>query len=395
MAAAPARRVKGTGSYRALPGGRWELRVSLGKDPADSDRYLQRSKVVHGSERTARAALRELVGEEESRRRQATRGTVSFLMDAYLEHLRLAGRSPNTLRGFGTAMELHIKPALGHIPLADLTAGHLSAFYRDKLKAGLAPGTVRKSHAILSAGLTLAQRWGWMGDRPNPAKLATPPEAEGDEPDPPTPEEVRALIDAAEIRNPIMAMLLFTAATTGARRGELCALRQSSIDLEAARMTVSGSVWSVKGAWGVKSTKTGKVRRLALDDLTAAALLLHRQRQQASGVTVADPYVFSPTLEGDRPYLPDSVTRFFVRLRDDLGLRHVKLHHLRHFMTTQLLGAGVDVRTVSGRGGWANANVVLGVYGHFMPEVDRAAANIMGQLLKAPSDADVANVLTD
>ena len=71
----------------------------------------------------------------------------------------------------------------------------------------------------------------------------------------------------------------------------------------------------------------------------------------------------------------------FISLRDRVGLRGVRLHDLRHMHTTQLLAAGVPVRTVSGRLGHANAATTLNVYGHFLEASDREAAAVMAALL--------------
>ena len=49
---------------------------------------------------------------------------------------------------------------------------------------------------------------------------------------------------------------------------------------------------------------------------------------------------------------------------------------------TQLIGAGVDVRTVAGRLGHSDPSVTLRVYSHALEERDRAAAEIMGQLIQ-------------
>ena len=46
------------------------------------------------------------------------------------------------------------------------------------------------------------------------------------------------------------------------------------------------------------------------------------------------------------------------------------------------LSAGVDVRTVAGRLGHRNAATTLNVYAHFVEQTDRAAADIMGGVLR-------------
>jgi integrase len=97
-----------------------------------------------------------------------------------------------------------------------------------------------------------------------------------------------------------------------------------------------------------------------------------------------DAFVFSPEPDGAVPYRPDTVTGFFIRVRDGLGLRGLRLHDLRHFTATQLIGAGVDVRTVAGRLGHSDPSVTLRVYAHVLEEHDRAAAAVMGRVLGQP-----------
>lgn len=123
-------------------------------------------------------------------------------------------------------------------------------------------------------------------------------------------------------------------------------------------------------------------------------LLLRRHRAnverwvvEAEGSLAADAFVFSPYVDGIQPFRPDNVTSFFMRVRDSLGLKQVRLHDLRHFTATQLIGAGVDVRTVAGRLGHSDPSLTLRVYSHAIEERDRAAAAIMGRVLgtAAPS----------
>ncbi len=135
-----------------------------------------------------------------------------------------------------------------------------------------------------------------------------------------------------------------------------------------------------------KDTKTHAVRRVALDAGTLAALDAHRElmdaRAETCGVSlVEDAFVFSNSPDGSAPWFPDSVSCSFKRLCVPEGLHDVRLRDLRHFVATQLLGAGVDVRTVAGRLGHRNAATTLNVYAHFLEQTDRAAADIIGQVI--------------
>ena len=74
------------------------------------------------------------------------------------------------------------------------------------------------------------------------------------------------------------------------------------------------------------------------------------------------------------------MTNQFIAFRDQAGVSF-RLHDLRHFTATQLIGAGVDVRTVAGRLGHSDPSVTLRVYSHALEERDRAAADVIGRVL--------------
>ena len=190
---------------------------------------------------------------------------------------------------------------------------------------------------------------------------------------------------AAE-QSPELACYLLVAAATGARRSEVIALRWSNINFAAAVVSIERGV--VFGPDGLveKDTKTHAARRVALDAATLATLAAHRAsmtaRAEACGEElVTDAFVFSNSIDGSDCWFPDSVSRSFRRLCAKEGLRNVRLHDLRHFVATQLLGAGVDVRTVAGRLGHRNAATTLNVYAHFLEQTDRTAADIIGRVI--------------
>lgn len=118
----------------------------------------------------------------------------------------------------------------------------------------MAVSTVRQIHAILSGAFKAAVRWEWM-DR-NPATSAKLPKGARPAPQPPTPEEVGHLLTAAWKRNADLAVYIWLAATTGARRGELCGLRWSGVDIEAGMLRFVGN-YIVRGGRRIeKDTKT-------------------------------------------------------------------------------------------------------------------------------------------
>ncbi|MGH9272914.1 MAG: tyrosine-type recombinase/integrase [Ilumatobacteraceae bacterium] len=80
------------------------------------------------------------------------------------------------------------------------------------------------------------------------------------------------------------------------------------------------------------------------------------------------------------------MSRGFKRLCVAEGLPDVRLQDLRHFVASQLLSAGVDVRTVAGRLGHRNAATNLNVYAHFLEQADRGAAAVIGRVIADDQD---------
>ena len=323
---------------------------------------------------------------------QGAGATLGQLLDEWLQECERLDLSPTTIRNYKSQVERAIRPRLGKVPLSALTAKHLDDLYGPLKGAGKSPKTIRNIHAVLSAALHQGVRWGWL--KQNPADMAKPPRVAHTKVHAPTTETVKKVIAAAEDRDPRLAPLLMLAALTGMRRGELCALRWNDVDLEAGVITVSRSLIVAVGGLAEKSTKTDRSRKVALDPVGVSLLVDHRNRvdgwaEQAGATLPDDAFVFSPFVEATTPFRPDNVTNFFIRVRNDVGAPGVRLHDLRHFTATQLIGAGVDVRTVAGRLGHADPSITLRVYADVIEERDRAAAVVMGQVL-APSTKQAA-----
>jgi len=116
------------------------------------------------------------------------------------------------------------------------------------------------------------------------------------------------------------------------------------------------------------------------------ALAGHRTRTEkaaASTGRVVDPddQIFTSDPEGRRPGRPELVTRRWERLRARSDLAHMRIHDLRHFVATQLLTAGIDVRTVANRLGHASTSTTLDIYWAWVPARDRDAARHLEAIL--------------
>jgi integrase len=363
----------------------WRAKVFLGRNPiSGKQRYL--SRTIHGSKREAQAVLAKILAEVGTGAPEFVDGTLEQLASSCLEtaeqHL-----SPSTIREYRRLLSKVILPRFGARKVSSLRAAEIDAFYTELRARGLSTRSIHNVHALTRRLLNQGVRWGWI--MANPALRASPPVPRRFEIRPPSPEQVRALLDAAGKNAPDLAMLLRLAAVTGARRGELCALRFSDVGLASRSLTISRSISGERGADLIeKDTKTHSVRTIALDEETAKELDRQRermrQRAEAVGTSLgAAAHVFSDDPAGALPWRPSRVTASFIKLRDSLGTT-TRLHDLRHFAATQLLAAGLPVTTVAGRLGHTDATTTLSIYAHFVEASDREAAQTIAHVLAKP-----------
>jgi len=224
--------------------------------------------------------------------------------------LERKGRSPSTIYNYDKTYRRNIAPTLASKPVEKITTKMLTDLYGEHQRRGLAPRTVYQIHATISSMMTQACRWGWRDS--NPAQWAEPPALPNTVPAVPTPDDVRALMRAAEeSRRPEYARAVFVAASTGVRRGELCVIRRHrDIDWDRKVLTVAHNIIDLNGRPPEEApTKNRRIRRLAIDDHTLRHLaeqveMLERRAAEVGVELDPDPFVFSDSVDGSEPWRP-------------------------------------------------------------------------------------------
>ncbi len=281
----------------------------------------------------------------------------------------------------------YIIPSIGRLPLEKLDTRVIGQFYAYLIEEhGLSPATVRRAHALIRGSLRSAVRWGWISR--NPAVDAVLPRMEKTETVMPSTEQVVAAIIEADNLDAEFGVFVRLAAATGARRGELCGLRWSSVDLAKSVVRIEANVIPVPGGTLLKDTKNHAKRDVPLDEHTLDVMRDHHDEMIARALAcgaVLGPgaFVFSFAHDGSEPWHPDTASNRWSTVRERSGLAGVRLHDLRHYQATMLLAAGMPVKNVSKRIGHRDASVTLNVYAHAIEELDRESADVMGGLLGA------------
>jgi integrase len=202
---------------------------------------------------------------------------------------------------------------------------------------------------------------------------------------PALPEQAARLLNLVCVEDEEFGLYLWTAFTTGARRGEVCALHENRFDFTRQQVRVSANYIVKQGNRIEKAPKASEGRVLSLDLLRCELLRERFQRRCAEardlGVGVPeDAFAFSPDPAGRTPWNPDTMTHRYRRYARRVGITS-SLKELRHYSATQLLAAGTDLKTVAGRLGHAEGSTTLKFYAQFTsPAGQHAAAVIPSQL---------------
>jgi integrase len=137
----------------------------------------------------------------------------------------------------------------------------------------------------------------------------------------------------------------------------------------------------------VKPPKTKAGRRdISLPDIVVEALREHRRQQLELRVALGtgrmpeDALVFPAPLQGGYQR-PRAHSKEWARVAECIGMPEVTFHALRHTHASQLIGAGIDVVTISRRLGHAKPDITLRVYAHLFAKDDSAAAGAINDAL--------------
>lgn len=243
-------------------------------------------------------------------------------------------------------------------------------------------------HTAISATLAAAVRWDWI--KSNPAGVVKKPRQPVPQPKPPSPQEAGRIIAAAWEQGDDWGTFVWLTMVTGMRRGELLALRWHDVDLAAGKLEIRRNYVWIDGRGVEKDTKTHQMRRISLDLATVEVLNAHRERCERQVRSLGlepsgSAFLFSHEPDFGKPYNPSATSHRYADMCATLGIDS-HLHALRHYSATELLTAGVDLRTVAGRLGHGGGGAVtLRVYAAWVGESDRRAAEILGGRLQRPS----------
>ena len=280
----------------------WALVVALGRD--NDGKYRYQWHTFKGTRSDAQDEMRRLLAKRPSASGLSTMATFAREYLAAQRH-RL---SPTTLFRYADIIDREIVPALGHLRLSAIGPRDLQQAYTTWLRR-LSPQTVLHHHRLLFTILGQAVRWEAI-DR-NPAALVDPPRVRRAQLRPPTIEQ--ALDILRKLKGTRLEIPVLLAIATGARRGEICALRWSDVNLKTGVVTIGRSIINTGSQTSFAQPKTkGSNRQVVLPKWAGAQLRAFKARQDLNRTSLGSAWQENDLIVSDplgQPWNPNNLTR--------------------------------------------------------------------------------------
>jgi integrase len=285
--------------------------------------------------------------------------TVADLIERFVaEHL--PKKRPGTARGYQFILRNHIEPHFGrHTKVADVQFSDCDDLHRKITKAG-SPYAANRTKAVLHKMFDLAEKWEWRAGNTNPARhIESNTEVKrkrylsGD--------ELKRLLDAlAAYPNQQIANIFRVCLMTGARRGEVRAMKWGDLDLG-------------KGTW----TKPASTTKQKADHVTPITAPVRQLLSEIENAQHDAEWVFpSRVANGHIINLKDH----WKRLCKAAGITGLRVHDLRHSFASELASGGASLPLIGALLGHADPKTTHR-YAHLFDDPLRAAAEKVAAIM--------------
>jgi integrase len=297
---------------------------------------------------------------------------------------RWPGLQPKTTARYGQVWRTYLEPEFGARKLNTLNRELVRRYFAKLSGNGVAPGTVRKVHAVMSAIMSEAVELGYAKVNPCTGVKGLPRAAHremlyltGGE-----------LLTLANKVTPYYRTLVLFAGYTGMRSSEICGLHWRNVDLLHGRVTVAEALKEVGGELVFGPTKSHEARTISLPKFLGEMLKEH-------GVGAPDELVFPGPQGGPmrhhlfyRRHFRPAVAGYM----DKKGVKHpgalphkaaLRFHDLRHTCAALLISQGAHPKLIQTRLGHSSITITLDTYGHMFPSVEAALAEQLDAVYEA------------
>ena len=279
-------------------------------------------------------------------------------------------------------LNTHIIPALGNVKLSALTPARLQKWKNEMNAKPISVVTKNNVYATFTALLNFGIK---MDAIPKNNLKAIGPfkDIEFTETDRfryYTAEQFKKYIDAMPkntLEERALYVFFMTAFYTGARKGEINALKWTDIDGSTLHIRRSVS----QRVPGIACVETAPKNKSSYRDIQIPRPLLdcfaeHRKFcSQFKGFNDGWRVCGGPDI-----ILDHRLNRGNIKCANKAGLPHISIHEFRHSHATLLINAGVNIKEISRRLGHATVEMTWNVYSHLYPDQEQKAIETLNEI---------------
>lgn len=299
--------------------------------------------------------------------------TVSGWCEAYIKSR--TGIAKSTTYDYESYLRNDITPTIGAIPLELLGRDDISTWVQQMTGSGK---TIANKHGFVSAALNAAIQAGHIAA--NPAAGTRLPRTERPEMVFLTHAEFGQLCQGfAERWHPLLEFMV----TSGARFGEIAALRPSDIDRE--RRTAS-----IARAWKRTYEKGGDSYELGVPKTARSVRTINVAASILDTLDYERDWLFTNTRGGPLKVVGWRTNVWYpsVTRARDLGLKKKpRIHDMRHTCASWMIGQGVPLPVIQRHLGHESITTTVDLYGHMDRKDAEAAAVAIAAALRPEGDA--------
>lgn len=332
----------------------------------EGERYSQTIKANSPSEADRKLAL--FVAEvEKGNYNNQSSITFTEISQMFLDKYAKNNLSDTTVINYKCQLNKYILDEIGKYKLSKLKKLHIQDL-ANKLyeEYNLSSKTIKNYINLVSSILEKAVEWNYLKE--NVAKNVTIPKNYNKpkkEQEIYNNEEIKKMFEALKTEPEPFKTMVYISFYTGARRGEVLALRWKDIDFENNIIhIVQNKIRKVDGT-KIKETKNKRSR-----SFVAPQILLTKIKEIYNNQNKED-LLFN--------YYPATYTRMWQEFIKKNNLKYITLHDLRHTNGSILASKGVDIVTIAKRLGHLPATASA-YYLHAVSEEDKKASEKLDNL---------------
>ena len=318
--------------------------------------------------------------------------------------------SPTVYPKYENILNTIVNPQIGHLKLSAIKPIHIQNFIKylsetpctrkyingTIVKTGKthSSSTVKRYLAVVQSVLNQAVKLDIIPTNPANADKLNIPKSVKPKVEIFTKQEAVEMLTYLENEPLQFQVLIQLAIMTGARRGELIALKFSDIDYNTNKVTIERSAGKLTGQpIAIKPPKDYEVRSVTISPILTNLIKQLEQEKKQEALKLGDQWQGSDwlfTQWNGNIMSPQTPTKWFSKFLDKNNLKHRKFHSLRHTSATLLLYGGVNIKQVQGRLGHGNIETT-NKYLHYIAEADEEASNVLQNMLITHKTNDTTN----